>query len=317
MSHDDAAALEAAEGTICRVMTELEEGWFDAVLPVVEISGSTEPDDSCCCMGITTVGRSGVGDNATGDAAMLEIARVLWHHRAALRRSVRMAWWPGHSTGKFAGSTWYCDEFAHELMAGCVAHLNCDSPGVRGAVAYDNIPAMAETFDVVKRAVHDVTGVAATCKRPSQSSDYSFNNIGISGLFSSSSRLPKAELAARGYYYVMGNGGDTSWHTERDTLDVADRAVLLADIKVYLLAVLRSATRRCCRWTGGCWRPSSARRSRPISRRPARASISPRRPARQRRCPSSWTGSTRRWVKACRPRRRTRSCSGSPACWCR
>jgi len=241
VSHDDAAALEAAVGATCRVLTELEEGWFNAVLPVVEIAGSAEPDRFVLLHGHYDSWSVGVGDNATGDAAMLEVARVLWQHRAALRRSVRIAWWPGHSTGKFAGSTWYCDQFAHELMEGCVAHLNCDSPGVHGAVAYDNIPATAETFDVVKRAVQDVTGVAATCKRPSQSSDYSFSNLGISGLFSSSSRLPKAELMARGSYYVMGNGGDTSWHTERDTLDVADPAVLLADIKVYLLAVLRLA----------------------------------------------------------------------------
>ena len=57
---------------------------------------------------------------------------------------------------------------------------------------------MAETLDLVQAGGADVTGVVATGKRPSQSSDYSFNNIGISGLFSSSSRLPKAEIAARG-----------------------------------------------------------------------------------------------------------------------
>lgn len=211
------------------------------MLPVVDIPGTEDPDKFVLLHAHYDSWQVGVGDNATGDAAMLEIARVLWANRAELRRSVRVAWWPGHSTGKFAGSTWYCDEFAAELMAGCVAHLNCDLPGVRGAVAYDNIPAMAETLDLVKRAVHDVTGVVATGKRPSQSSDYTFNNIGISGLFSSSSRLPKAELEKRGYYFVMGSGGDTSWHTERDTLEVADRSVLLADIKVYLLAVLRLA----------------------------------------------------------------------------
>lgn len=33
VSHDDAAALEAAEGTMCRAHTELEEGWFDWCCP--------------------------------------------------------------------------------------------------------------------------------------------------------------------------------------------------------------------------------------------------------------------------------------------
>ena len=257
VSGNDAAALQKAAdaGEVCRVHTELEEGWFDSVLPLVEIPGTSERDKFVLLHGHYDSWSVGVADNATGDAAMLEVARVLWQHRALLRRSVRIAWWPGHSTGKFAGSTWYCDQFAHELMAGCVAHLNCDSPGVRGAVAYDNIPATAETFALVKQVVHDVTGVVATCKRPSQSSDYSFNNIGISGLFSSSSRLPRAELEARGSYYVMGNGGDTSWHTERDVLEIADKAVLLTDTRVYLSAVLRLA---CAAVLPLDWRPLAA-----------------------------------------------------------
>ena len=57
----------------------------------------------------------GVGDNATGDACMLEVARTLWGIRDKLERSVRIAWWPGHSTGRFAGSTWYADTFGRDL----------------------------------------------------------------------------------------------------------------------------------------------------------------------------------------------------------
>jgi len=33
----------------------------------------------------------------------------------ALRRSVKIAWWPGHSTGRYAGSTWFTDAFALDL----------------------------------------------------------------------------------------------------------------------------------------------------------------------------------------------------------
>ena len=51
----------------------------------------------------------GVGDNATGDATLLELARVLWVIARRLRRSVKLAWWPGHSTGRYAGSTWFAD----------------------------------------------------------------------------------------------------------------------------------------------------------------------------------------------------------------
>jgi hypothetical protein len=101
---------------------------------------------------------------------------------------------------------------------------------------------MAENRAFVTQAVKDVTGKPAGGKRPTQSSDFSFNNLGISGCYSASSRIPKAEVERRGWYFVMGNGGNTAWHTDRDQLDVADPEVLLTDIRLYALSVFRLAT---------------------------------------------------------------------------
>lgn len=64
-----------------------------------------------------------------GDAALLEVARVLWAHRDILKRSVRIAWWPGHSTGRYARSAKFADRFAIDLDE----KVNCDSPGRRWA----------------------------------------------------------------------------------------------------------------------------------------------------------------------------------------
>jgi hypothetical protein len=240
---DGEALIEAARrGESATLTTVCEEGWFDQVLPEIRIPGTAEPDRFVLLHGHYDSWDVGVGDNATGDACMLEVARVLHAHRAKLHHSVRICWWPGHSTGKFAGSTWYADAFARDLARGCVAHLNCDSPGCRDATDYPGIPWMAENRAFVTGVVHDATGKAAGGKRPTQSSDYSFNNLGISGCFSASSRIPKAEVERRGWYFVMGNGGNTAWHTDRDQLDVADPDVLLTDIRLYALAVFRLAT---------------------------------------------------------------------------
>ncbi len=51
----------------------------------------------------------GATDNATGNVACLELARVLYAQRDRLQRGVRIAWWPGHSNGRYTGSTWYVD----------------------------------------------------------------------------------------------------------------------------------------------------------------------------------------------------------------
>jgi N-acetylated-alpha-linked acidic dipeptidase len=234
----------AASGGQARLVTRLDEGWFRSLLPVVEIAGRSEPEKFVLLHGHYDSWDVGVGDNATGDATMLEIARVLWAHRDRLERSVRIAWWPGHSTGRFAGSTWYADAFGRDLARNCVAHLNCDSPGCRDATDYIGIPWMAENAGFVRGVVKDSAAREATGKRPTQSSDFSFNNLGITGCFSSSSRIPKQEIERRGWYFVMGNGGNIEWHTDNDLLPVADRNVLLKDIQVYLLAVFRLATTR-------------------------------------------------------------------------
>jgi hypothetical protein len=238
---DGDALIEAAQrGARATLTTICDEGWFEQVLPEVRIPGTE--DGFVLLHGHYDSWDVGVGDNATGDACMLEVARMIHAQRDRLRRGVRVCWWPGHSTGKFAGSTWYADTFARDLARGCVAHLNCDSPGCRDATDYPTIPWMAENRAFVSDVVRAVTGKTAGGKRPTQSSDYSFNNLGISGCFSASSRIPKEEVERRGWYFVMGNGGNTAWHTDRDQLDVADQDVLLTDCKVYALAVFRLAT---------------------------------------------------------------------------
>jgi N-acetylated-alpha-linked acidic dipeptidase len=236
----DALIALAAKGGSATLATDFDEGWFKSLLPVVEIKGRS--DKFVLLHGHYDSWDVGVGDNATGDACMLEVARTLWAHREKLERSVRIAWWPGHSTGRFAGSTWYSDRFARDLAKNCVAHMNCDSPGCRDATDYLFIPWMAENTGFVKGVVRDVADREAEGKRPTQSSDFSFHHLGITGCFSCSSRIPKAEIEKRGYYYVMGNGGNPEWHTDADLMPVASKEVLLKDIQVYALAAFRLAT---------------------------------------------------------------------------
>ena len=236
---DGKALIALAEaGAQVTIETEMEEGWYVQKLPVVEIKGTVEPDKFVLLHGHYDSWDVGVGDNATGDAAMLEIARVLWKNRGQLRRSVRIAWWPGHSTGRYAGSTWYADRFAIDLDENCVAQVNCDSPGCRWATAFKDVSWMPETERYVQGVIKEVCGLDSHGERPHRAGDYSFNNIGISSFFMLSSTMPDDLRAAKGYYAVGGCGGNIAWHTENDTMDIADRDILLRDIKVYLGAIL-------------------------------------------------------------------------------
>ena len=240
-SDGDALIELAKSGADATIATELETGWFPQKLPVVEIPGAIEPDQFVLLHGHYDSWDVGVGDNGTGNACMLEVARLLWNNRTGLRRSVRLAWWPGHSTGRYGGSAWFADTFAIDLAENCVVHMNCDSPGCRWATSYGAISAMSETVGAVKAIVAGATGQETSGKRPQRNSDYTFNNIGISACFMASSMMTDAERDKHGYYIVGGCGGNIAWHTETDQFEIADKAVLANDIKLYTTAVLHFA----------------------------------------------------------------------------
>jgi N-acetylated-alpha-linked acidic dipeptidase len=238
----EALAALARAGGSATIRTELLEGFQRQKIPVAHIPGAVEPDAFVLVHGHYDSWDVGVGDNATGDATLLEMARVLWSNRAQLRRSVRIAWWPGHSTGRYSGSTWYADAFAIDLDEHCVAQINCDSPGCRWATSFHQTTTMSETAALVKAAITDVVPDAAfATKRPNQAGDYSFNNIGITSFYMLSSTMPEALRKEKGYYDVSGCGGNIAWHTENDTIEIADRDNLLRDIRIYLLSTLRVA----------------------------------------------------------------------------
>jgi len=236
----EALRAVAEAGGSATIRSELLEGLFAQAIPVVEIPAADGNPDFVLLHGHYDSWDVGVGDNATGNATLLEIARVLWAHRAHLKRGVRIAWWAGHSTGRYAGSTWYADAFAMELDAHCVAQINCDSPGCRWASSFHDTTTMSETHALVQRAIHAVAPDAPfATKRPKQAGDYSFSNIGLTGFYMLSSTMPEALKAEKGYYDVSGCGGNIAWHTENDTLEIADRDFLLRDIHIYLLSTLR------------------------------------------------------------------------------
>ena len=230
----------AARGGEATIRTELLEGWFAQKIPVVTVPGREEPEKFALVHGHYDSWDVGVGDNATGDATLMELARVLWRNRDALRRSVKIAWWPGHSTGRYAGSTWFTDAFALDLDQNCLAQIDCDSPGCRWATSYHETRAFTESGKIAAGAIRDIVPTAdIKIMRPPQAGDYSFNNIGLPSFFMLSSTMPEALRREKNYYDVSGCGANIAWHTENDILEIADRTILLTDMKIYLLSVLR------------------------------------------------------------------------------
>lgn len=231
----------AAGSCRVRITADLFQGWAACPVVVADIPGGG--DDFVLIHGHYDSWHEGIGDNAVGDAALLEVARVAHRVRDRLARGVRVVWWPAHSTGRYGGSTWFADHFAMELRDHCVAQIDVDSPGCRWATAYDEVMWMAEAEGLARRAIRAGAGAEATGMRPLRAGDYSFNQIGLTGFFMLLSNIPEQVAREKGFYPVGGCGGNSdAWHTEGDTLAVADRDNLERDIHVYVEAVIRLAT---------------------------------------------------------------------------
>ncbi len=232
--------LEGGRGVTLRIVTEVRTGWFRSRLPEVRIPGAEEPDRFVLVGGHSCAWEVGITDNATGGACLLELARILWAHRAGLARGVRICWWPGHSHGRYSGSTWYADTFFDDLAEGGLAYHNIDSPGVKGATRYVARHTTADVERFCQGVIERVTGQAkAPVHRPSRAADQSFLASGVPS-FSTYPFLPDDHPDRRPW--TGGCANAWWWHTEFDTLDKGDVDILALDTRVSLAAVLELCT---------------------------------------------------------------------------
>jgi peptidase M28-like protein len=220
-----------------RLTAHVQTGWVRSRLPEVRIPGTTESDTFTLIGGHYCAWEVGVTDNATGDACLIEVARILWAHRASLRRGVRVCWWPGHSHGRYSGSTWYADTFFTDLAERCVAYQNVDSPGVRNATWYVGRHTCSELEAYCRGVIADVTGQAnAPVHRPARAADQSFLANGVPS-FSAYPFLPEKHPDRRDW--TGGSANAYWWHTSEDTLDKADAAILAQDTRLAVTAMMQ------------------------------------------------------------------------------
>jgi len=228
--------LAVKGGVRVRVTSVVETGWRRLPLLVAEIKGTQEPKRFLLVNGhIDTPPFSpGVTDNASGCAAILELARILGKHRGRLRRGVRFAIWTGHETGRYAGSTWYNDAHWHDLRYGCVGSYNIDSPGAEGATTFRAAP-ISEVQEVTLDSIREGSGVEVEGLRwPTRAGDGSFWGTGVPHVSLTSSR-------PRELYdpHVNYSGGGWWWHTPHATMERGDPAVLEMDVRVELSYVFK------------------------------------------------------------------------------
>ena len=111
-----------------------------------------------------------------------------------------------------------------------MTYINIDSPGPLGATDYSEVTMVAENDDMISSVVHEITGQVPQPERPVRAGDQSFWGPGITSAYMLLSNRPK-ELRAS----VGGSGYGWWWHTEEDTIDKVEKAVLDKDCKIYAI----------------------------------------------------------------------------------
>jgi hypothetical protein len=227
--------------------TKVDTGWRKIPTLTAEIPGNDENDHFVLFSGHIDSWHYGVMDNGTANATMLEVARILALNKDNLRRSLKLAFWSGHSHGRYAGSALYCDEHWEDLHENCVLHINIDSVGGKGATILTEANCMAETRDLAKRSIKELTGDEFEGSRFGRAGDQSFWGPGVPSLFMGLSEQPQSNNPASEAFFQLFGAGKAGgfgwwWHTTEDTLDKISPENLARDCKIYLSIVYEACT---------------------------------------------------------------------------
>ena len=140
-----------------RMSTVTRTGWKPLHLAVAHIPGPTPDAPYVLAGGHLDAWYYGGTDNGGANVAMLEMARAFSRHGDMLRRGLMVAWWPGHSNGRYAGSTWFVDQKFDELRRRALAYVNFEGLGQIDASRF-SASASASLAGLAQSVILDRTG---------------------------------------------------------------------------------------------------------------------------------------------------------------
>ncbi|MGC8949279.1 MAG: M28 family peptidase, partial [Thermoprotei archaeon] len=228
--------LENHKSIKAKISVEVKNTWVTANQPMCKIYSSKSNSKELIIVGGHLEAWGGtVTDNSSGNAIMLEIARMLSENRAHLIRNVIMGFWDGHEIGEAAGSSWFVDNYWSEINNYGVAYINIDACGIKGASRFISYSS-PETWKFLEEIEKEVLGKISEKKLPLKIGDNSFLGVGIPYVFTfatyTESELEKLGGALFGWWY----------HSDEDTLDKVDKNLLEVHAQLYLGYILKLAT---------------------------------------------------------------------------
>lgn len=234
ITHESGLELKAlCRKKPCKVTMniKMDNGVVRTSMPVVTIPGKSEK--YVLVSGHYDSWYEGITDNATSNAATLEIARILYAHRNELHRSVKVAFWSGHSDGRYAGSSWYVDHEWEDLNKNCVAHVNLDLIGGKNDELVSRGTSLMEKEGLSEDIIEEFSGTRPVLTHGlTRAGDESFSGVGVP-----ISMLSGFGSRKDGEYAIWADSYAPWWHSVADTIDKVSDEYLLRDAKINLKIV--------------------------------------------------------------------------------
>lgn len=243
------ALLKARLEAGVRLFADVDTGWRTTPILIAEMMPEGRPDAPFVFFtGHHDAWYHGVMDNGGANATMLEVARLAAARRGAWARGLRLAFWSGHSQGRYSSSAWYADHHWEQLAARALVHVNVDSTGGIGNTHVADTTAAAELRGLAAEAIAARAGQTFGNARMGRAGDQSFWGIGVPAIFGNMSTQPPDPEDAGGSFFRSGRRGGFGtgwwWHTPDDLLDKIDREILVRDTRIYMHTVWRLLTDR-------------------------------------------------------------------------
>lgn len=239
ITRDDGLKLKKMcleEGNIkVKIVANSSREWSKINQPKGILYGNGKYDEFLLVSAHLDAWKPGVTCNATGNATILEICRILSKYKDRLNRDIYFVFWNGHEIAEAAGSTWFVDNYWDLLNKKCVGYFNIDSTGVLDTSVYE-IKASDELLEFSIRNTDTFSDIdeirAMTLKKIG---DQSFMGIGIPSVTQRMS-FSQSDI-------INANGATLGWwnHTKEDSIDKCDLETLKLDTEVTLALIYKLA----------------------------------------------------------------------------
>jgi len=211
---------------------EATREWVLANQPVGMLRGKEKPEEFVLVGGhLEAWGKTAIC-NSSGNAQLLELARIFAKHRNKLKRSIVFAFWDGHEIAEAAGSTYYVDTNWDKLAKHCIGYVNIDNPGIVGT-SVPKSSGVPEVREFQMRVVKDVWGEDGDWSMAYKGGDESFLGVGVPYIGFSTGYTPE-ELKKLNWASL------SPWlHSEADTLDKIDKKLFERHLHFFAIMILR------------------------------------------------------------------------------